>query len=149
MGSVLRDFELPATQLLSSKMMQNNLDTRPLSPSKINCGISDEELVTLSVRDLNRHLKIRGLTREENTLMKQRRRTLKNRGYAASCRIKRLEQKGDLEQEKGKEYYDLDKVKEDNDEMRKKIDRNREKFEALKRFAMQKKISIPQELNQY
>ena len=33
--------------------------------------------------------------------------------------------------------------------MRKEIDRNREKFEALKRFAMQKKISIPQELNQY
>merc|ERR1712141_758186 len=120
-----------------------------MSPVKINCGISDEELVTLSVRDLNRHLKIRGLTREEITLMKQRRRTLKNRGYAASCRIKRLEQKSDLEQEKGKEYYDLDKVKEDNDEMRKKIDRNREKFEALKSFAMQKKISIPQELNQY
>ena len=60
------------TFIKSSKMMQNNLDNRPLSPSKINCGISDEELVTLSVRDLNRHLKIRGLTREEITLMKQR-----------------------------------------------------------------------------
>merc|ERR1719273_1295816 len=133
----------------TSKMHGGPGSVRSLSPAKINCGISDEELVTLSVRDLNRHLKIRGLTREEITLMKQRRRTLKNRGYAASCRIKRLEQKSDLEQEKGKEYYDLDKVKEDNDEMRKEIDRNREKFEALKRFAMQKKISIPQELNQY
>merc|ERR1739848_658775 len=131
-----------------NQIQRDQNPNRPVSPNKIQCG-SDEELVTLSVRDLNRHLKIRGLTREEITLMKQRRRTLKNRGYAASCRIKRLEQKSDLEQEKGKEYYDLDKVKEDNDEMRKEIDRNREKFEALKRFAMQKKISIPQELNQY
>merc|ERR1719266_2264590 len=114
-------------QHVTSKMHAGPDSVRSMSPVKINCGISDEELVTLSVRDLNRHLKIRGLTREEITLMKQRRRTLKNRGYAASCRIKRLEQKSDLEQEKGKEYYDLDKVKEDNDEMRKKSDLEQEK----------------------
>lgn len=56
----------------TSNMMQQAPPSRPLSPAKINCGISDDELVTLSVRDLNRHLKIRGLTREEITLMKQR-----------------------------------------------------------------------------
>merc|ERR1712088_278875 len=129
-------------QHVTSKMHAGPDSVRSMSPVKINCGISDEELVTLSVRDLNRHLKIRGLTREEITLMKQRRRTLKNRGYAASCRIKRLEQKGDLEQEKGKEYKDLDFVQEDNAQMR-------EEIEALKRFAQQKKIGIPPELDQY
>ena len=59
-------------QHVTSKMHAGPDSVRSMSPVKINCGISDEELVTLSVRDLNRHLKIRGLTREEITLMKQR-----------------------------------------------------------------------------
>merc|ERR1719483_446597 len=127
----------------TSKMHGGPGSARSMSPAKINCGISDEELVTLSVRDLNRHLKIRGLTREEITLMKQRRRTVKNRGYAASCRTKRLDNKSDLEQEKGKEYKDLDFVQEDNSQMRKEI-------EGLhKKFAQQKKKGIPPELDQY
>lgn len=62
--------------------------------------ISDDDLVSISVRDLNRQLKMRGLTRSEIVRMKQRRRTLKNRGYAASCRIKRIEEKDKLESRK-------------------------------------------------
>ena len=78
-----------------------------------------------------------------------RRRTLKNRGYAASCRTKRLDQKGNLEQEKGKEYKDLDFVQEDSAQMREEIEGLHRKFEALTRFAAQKKIMIPSELEQY
>ncbi|CAB4063883.1 MAFF_G_K [Lepeophtheirus salmonis] len=48
------------------------LNSRPISPAMIQCGITDEELVSLSVRDLNRQLKMRGLNREEIVTMKQR-----------------------------------------------------------------------------
>jgi len=61
--------------------------------------IGDEELLSLTVRDLNRRL--HSLTKEDQATIKQRRRTLKNRGYAQSCRTKRQEQKSKLEIENG------------------------------------------------
>lgn len=127
--------------------------SRPVSPPMIQCGITDEDLVTLSVRDLNRQLKMRGLNREEIAQMKQRRRTLKNRGYAASCRIKRLEQKDELETEKGKEFEDLDKLQvemqEDNVMKREEVEALHRKFEIIKTFAAQKKIRLPAEFEQF
>ena len=43
-----------------------------------------------------------GLSREDCKKLKAKRRTLKNRGYAASCRYKRDEQEGDLQDTKNK-----------------------------------------------
>lgn len=117
----------------------------PLSPGPC-LDISDDELVTISVRDLNRQLKLRGLSREEIVRMKQRRRTLKNRGYAASCRIKRIEQKDELESEKTQEYRDMEAMQEDNNRMREEIESWHSKYQALKKFAQEKKIIIPPDL---
>jgi len=50
--------------------------------------VTDEELVTLSVRDLNKRL--RNQNKEEKLKYKQRRRLLKNRGYAQTCRTRRI-----------------------------------------------------------
>ena len=74
---------------------------------------------------------------------------MKNRGYAASCRTKRIEHKGDLEQVKGKEYKDLDFVQEDNAQMKEEIEGLHKKFEALKGFAQEKKIRTPSEIHHY
>ena len=78
--------------------------------------------------------------------MKQRRRTLKNRGYAASCRIKRVEQKDELESEKTQEYRDMEAMQEDNNRMREEAETWHSKYQGLKKFAAEKKIYIPPEL---
>ncbi|XP_075156165.1 MAF bZIP transcription factor K isoform X2 [Haematobia irritans] len=117
----------------------------PLSPCPIP-DISDDELVSISVRDLNRTLKMRGLNREEIVRMKQRRRTLKNRGYAASCRIKRIEQKDVLETEKSHEWIELEQMHEENEHCSREIDNWKKKYNALLQFAAHNDIPIPPEL---
>lgn len=124
---------------------ERKISLAPLSPCPIP-DISDDELVSISVRDLNRTLKLRGLTREEIVRMKQRRRTLKNRGYAASCRIKRIEQKDVLETEKSHEWHELELMQDENDAIRREIETWRNKYEALKKFAISNKIPLPAEL---
>jgi len=59
--------------------------------------VTDDELIQLSVRDLNRRLK--NLPRDERNKLKQRRRLLKNRGYAQTCRSRRINSQKTLIQE--------------------------------------------------
>lgn len=71
--------------------------------------LDDEDLVNLPVRELNRRLQ--GCTRDEIVLIKQKRRTLKNRGYAQNCRSKRMQQRHELESENNSLLNQLKQLK--------------------------------------
>ena len=103
-------------------------------------NVSDEELISLSVKELNRMLK--GMTRDEVIKLKQRRRTLKNRGYAANCREKRISQKEVLETEKDVLRNEVDRLQRENDIVRMELSALKNRYDALQRFAEANKIHV-------
>ena len=79
--------------------------------------LTEEQLVSLSARDLNRLC--RDLPEDIIKQLKKRRRTLKNRGYAYNSRVRRVSQKNQLEKER--------------DELQKQISQLQEKVKLLER----------------
>lgn len=71
--------------------------------------IGDDLLTTLTVRELNKRL--HGCPREEVVRLKQKRRTLKNRGYAQNCRSKRLQQRHELERTNRALQHEMSRIK--------------------------------------
>merc|ERR1712012_715135 len=62
-------------------------DEYPPINQRVDVGLSDQELVTLSTKELNRMLKKKGITKERAKEIKRERRTLKNRGYATLLEV--------------------------------------------------------------
>lgn len=83
-------------QLLSPVSSVSSSSRTSGSPSPHCFGnLSDEELAQISVRQLNQKL----MGQDRNVVMqwKQKRRTLKNRGYALNCRARRVQNQMQLE----------------------------------------------------
>lgn len=98
------------------------------------------------MKELNRILKTKGLSREEVSNIKQRRRTLKNRGYAATVRVKREETKGELEIKLNSVDNEEKKYRLEMSQLHTDIERMRKMFTSILKYASRNNIPIPQDL---
>ena len=71
-GDLFVKFKVNSIHIKGGGAGKSNQSIRSISPAMIPCGITDEQLVTLTVRELNKQLKMRGLNKEEMGTMKQR-----------------------------------------------------------------------------
>ena len=92
--------------------------------------LNDDLLISLTVRELNKRL--HGFPREEVVRMKQKRRTLKNRGYAQNCRTKRLAQRHELEAKLRIQQNEIARIRVEFDKFRVNFDSLRQNHERLK-----------------
>ncbi|CAI2301977.1 unnamed protein product [Caenorhabditis sp. 36 PRJEB53466] len=93
---------VPSDSVMSSSSSSSRGQLSPVSsvgsgspPSSPFHDMCDEELAQISVRQLNQ--KLMGQDRSVVLQWKQKRRTLKNRGYALNCRARRVQNQAQLE----------------------------------------------------
>ena len=84
--------------------------------------ITDQEIETVSVQELNKLL--RRLPGEDAKRIRRRRRNLKNRGYALTCRHRRQQREEDMM----KENEMLKKLLEESNEELRKVSKEKQKF---------------------
>lgn len=106
------------------------------SPLVSSSGMNDDELMSLSTRELNRRLQ--SVSSDERSRLKQRRRTLKNRGYAQTCRTRRVIGQYQLKQDNDALVAEVNELKgtvrtltAERDQYREQRDFYREQYESL------------------
>jgi len=105
----------------------------------IKTNMTDEELVLIPTKDLNKVVKESGLTKEDVRKIKEKRRTLKNRGYAASCRVKRDCEEESLKAELEILKGDVSELNRRCEDQKNKIEREEWKYDFRRSWALQQR----------
>jgi len=104
--------------------------------------IQDKELISIEIKELNRKVKEKGVSKELGVQLKHRRRTLKNRNYATSCREKKDLEIRNLEQNKNAELQELKNQEEENSKLRENISKMAERYERILEFATENNVNL-------
>jgi len=102
--------------------------------------IDDKDLIDIEIKELNKKIKEKGITKELAVKLKQRRRTLKNRNYATSCREKKDAEITGLEDIREKEREELQELEDGNQKLREAVEKLKSNYEVMLEFAQQQNL---------
>jgi len=111
--------------------------------------ICDEELINIEIKELNKKIKEQCVSKELAIRLKQRRRTLKNRNYATSCREKKDAEISSLEVERNKELEELRELEQGNQSIRDKMDDMARQYNRILEFAQKHNLDVRSEDLEY
>lgn len=129
--------------------MDSNKGDDDLKPdAEASSIIPDRDLIDIDIKELNKMLKERGVAKELSGRLKKRRRTLKNRNYASSCREKKDEEISGLEKLKGIEVEEVTRMEEENRRIREEIDQMEKRYDQIAKFARDNNLDVTVEPHQ-
>jgi hypothetical protein len=111
--------------------------------------IDDKDLIDIEIKELNKKIKEKGLPKELAVKLKQRRRTLKNRNYATSCREKKDAEITGLEDVREKELDELNSLEEGNKRLKESVDKMKSDYALFLQFARENNIQAEMSDIQY
>lgn len=114
-----------------------------------NLGLTRTDLVDLSVRQLNFRMRTAGLNGQETRAIKHLRRMLKNRGYAAICRTRRVVQRGHLEEQKEMLRADIEALEVDNCELAAEVARIQRDYTGLLAWCIEHRMLTAEEIQSF
>lgn len=112
-------------------------------------GLTRTDLVNMSVRQLNFRMRTAGLNGQQTRAIKHLRRMLKNRGYAAICRTRRVVQRGHLEEQKEMLRADIEALEVDNCELATEVARIECNYTGLLAWCIEHRMLTAEEIQSF
>lgn len=112
-------------------------------------GLSKRELTDMSVRQLNTRMRMASLSNQQARAVKHLRRVLKNRGYAAICRNRRVVQQGHLEAEKRRLLADVEALEFEVGELKAEVARIDRDFTGLLNWCREYRVLTAEQMQPF
>ena len=103
-------------------------------------GVTETDLSTLKIPDLNKKLRDLGLSREDQNLVKKIRRQHKNRRYAHTCRQKKVDKKNTMKVQKQVLETEINELKLDVDKLRRERDEYKKNYEIMQKRKLEMRV---------